>query len=82
MNVTELYSNTLLLLLSPMQNNTNTILLYNTIQRNTTQYKPSKAPDLDITPPTLEQHGGWKALEEKKSPRGSGNRETERTLAS
>lgn len=63
MNVTELYSNTPLFLISPIQTNTNTILLYNTIQRHAAQYKPSKTPDLNITPPTMEQHGS--SLEEK-----------------
>uniref|UniRef100_A0A3B4YM61 RING-type domain-containing protein n=1 Tax=Seriola lalandi dorsalis TaxID=1841481 RepID=A0A3B4YM61_SERLL len=31
-------------------------------QRNATQYKPSEAADLDITPPTLEKHFGYKVM--------------------
>lgn len=70
--VTEHYAGTSSLSFNAFQSSTNTILLCSTI--------PLCSTTQGITPPTLEQHGGYKAQEGKKSPRGSGNSKTRRTL--
>lgn len=72
LNVSELCSVTSLLLLIPIKTIHN-----NTIQRNTTQYSPSKEPDLSFTPPSRGTTWWLKSSGGKKRPRGSGDRNGE-----